>query len=247
MTTKLQYPAGDSVRAIETCALRVGNAEWRYAADNGDAIESAWRQALQERPGYFNGAVHLLDQLAFIDDTVLGRLLRTDFKSYLYWRQQGFPETGVLDGFGSALIRSCDGAILLGRQRAGNVNAGLAYLPGGFIDARDVDAEGHIDIAASIVRELAEETGLTPESVAMQPGFLVTQTQAHVSIAKTFVSALDAPALQDQISRYIALDATSELDAIIVVRAPSDLDGLAMPHYARVVVSAVLSNEGRGL
>ncbi|MEQ1672861.1 MAG: NUDIX hydrolase, partial [Hyphomicrobium sp.] len=166
--------AQDSVRKIATCALRVGDGVWTYAEEHAGVIERDWQLAARVRPSYFNGVIHLLDQLSDVDGVLCGRLLRTDFKSYLYWRTAGFPDTGVRDGFGSALIRSADGAILLGRQRAGNVNGGLAYLPGGFIDARDVDAGGGIDIAASIIRELAEETGLRREDVTIEPGFLVT-------------------------------------------------------------------------
>jgi 8-oxo-dGTP pyrophosphatase MutT (NUDIX family) len=237
----LKYPAYATVARVNRCELRAGVGVWNFATANSAAIDTAWQAALAENPGFFNGVVHLIDGLQLEPGSLRARLLRTGFKSYLYWRKAGFPETGVLDGFGSALIRSGDGAILLGRQRAGNVNGGLAYLPGGFIDGRDVDAEGRIDIAASIARELEEETGLTGVSLAAQSGFLVTQTAAHVSIAVTYQSSMDADALKSRIMEHIAADPASELAEIVVVRRAEDIEGLAMPEYARVLVTWLLA------
>jgi 8-oxo-dGTP pyrophosphatase MutT (NUDIX family) len=237
----LKYPDDDIVTAVARCDMRVVDGVWGYVQDNAEEIDVAWQSARAENPAFFNGTIHLINNLRFEAGCLKAAFLRTDFKSYLHWRRAGFPETGVLDGFGSALIRSADGAIILGRQRAGNVNAGLAYLPGGFIDARDAGPDGRIDIAASVVRELQEETGLTAADFQLQPGFLITQTTAHVSIAVTFQSNLDAEALKTRIVQHIATDPASELVEAVVVRQPSDLDGLAMPQYARVLLPPLLS------
>ena len=237
----MKYPDQEAATIVARCDLRVGDGAWRYAETHRAAIDENWRRSLEANPAYFNGIIHLIDEL-HLDESGLGaRFLRTGFKSYLHWRRAGFPETGVLDGFGSALIRSADGAILLGRQRAGNVNAGLAYLPGGFIDSRDVAADGCIDITASIVRELQEETGLSKADLHPLPGFLITQTTAHVSIAVTFEVNLDAEALKTRIEQHIAADPDSELTDIVIVRHLADLDGLAMPQYARVLLPQMLS------
>jgi ADP-ribose pyrophosphatase YjhB (NUDIX family) len=236
-----KYPAHDAVHRVATCQLRVGGGTWDYASANAASVDEAWQRATAENPGFFNGVIHLVDDLEIDATNLRASLLATDFKSYLFWREAGFPETGVLDGFGSALIKSSDGAILLGRQRAGNINGGLAYLPGGFIDGRDVDGAGRIDIAASIARELEEETGLTPADLQVQPGFLVTQTRAHISIAVTCLGKADATALKARIERHIAADPASELTEIVIVRRAADLQGLAMPDYARVLVTWLLA------
>ncbi len=237
----LEYPLNETVFRCAHCDLHAGDGQWAFAVKNTAAIDEAWRQARESNPHYFNGVIHLIDSLDTGNDRLRARLLRTDFKSYLYWRQAGFPQTGVLDAFGSALIRSRDGAIILGRQRAGNVNGGLAYLPGGFIDARDVGPDGRIAIAESIWRELAEETGLGAADVTRQPGFWVTQTAVHVSIAAAYHTDLDAEALKKQIESHIAQDPASELTEAVIVRGPADLRGLAMPPYARVLLAALFT------
>lgn len=236
------YPTGDAVHRINTCVLKASASHWPFARDAAAAIDANWQDATQRNPNYFNGSVYLIERLAITDGALEATLLRSDFKSYLHWRQLGYPYRGVRDGFGSALIRAADGAYLLGRQRAGNINAGLSYLPGGFIDDRDVAGDGGIDIAASIARELYEETGLDAPDVIAMPGFLVTEAGAQLSIAKTFQSPLDSGALKAQIEQHFASDAHSELDGMVIVARTSDLDRLPMPDYARVLLRNLLSD-----
>ncbi|MEQ1719186.1 MAG: NUDIX hydrolase, partial [Hyphomicrobium sp.] len=130
--------------------------------------------------------------------------------------------------------------VVLGRQHAGHINAGLAYLPGGFIDGRDVAASGEIDIRASIARELAEETGLGPAEIMPDPGFLLTEVAAHVSFAVTYRSHFTADALAARIRAHIAADPDPELSDVVIVKGPDDIAHLAMPHYARVLVASPL-------
>ena len=230
-----------SVQSLRSCQLHVGNGVWDFAREHAAAINAHWQRATALNPNYFNGMIHLIEDL-HLDATHLdARLLATDFKSYLYWRDQGYPEARVLDGFGSALLRSRDGAILLGRQRAGNINGGLAYLPGGFIDARDVGADGSVDLAASVSRELVEETGLDVGRLTRAPGFYVTRTQAQISIAAPFTSEQSADELKADIESHIAGDPKSELTDIVVIRTVSDLADLAMPPYAKVLVAELIA------
>ena len=230
-----------SVQSLRSCQLHVGNGVWAFAREHAATIKTHWQQAIAINPNYFNGTVHLIDDLHLDATHLEARLLVTDFKSYLYWRDQGYPEARVLDGFGSALLRSRDGAILLGRQRAGNINGGLVYLPGGFIDGHDVGADGSVDLAASVSRELVEETGLDVGRLTRAPGIYVTQTQAQISIAVPFTSEQTADDLKAEIETHIAADPKSELTDIVVIRSTSDLAELAMPPYAKVLVAELLA------
>lgn len=145
------------------------------------------------------------------------------------------------DGFGSALIRSREGYVILGRQRPGNINEGLAYLPGGFIDPRDVADDQSIDIASSVARELAEETGLSADDLVAGNGFVVSQVAAHVSFAVPYTSPLGADDLAARIRAHIAADSNPELEDVVVLTSPADMEGLAMAHYARVLLSSPLA------
>ena len=243
----LKQASIETVQRIDRCRLSVGISAWAYALDNAENIDTHWEKAKAESPFFFNGVVHMIDEMRIEAGVLKAQLLVTDFKSYLYWRNNGYPDAGVLDGFGSALLRASDGAVLLGRQREGNINSGLAYLPGGFIDARDVAAGGTVDLASSIARELTEETGLDVADLAQRPGFYLTCTNAQVSFAVEFVSRRTALSLKTEIEKHLSQDPKSELTDIIVVRTSADLEGLAMPPYACVLMLELFKDKAGGV
>lgn len=244
----LDEAIGDRVRRVQLADLSVTRGRWLWADANADLIDRHWQDARAANANYFNGTIHLISEMCYGEDdqSVQAQFVRTDFKSYLYWRHLGYPQTGVRDGFGSGLIRASDGTVILGRQRPGNVNSGLAYLPGGFIDDRDVDERNRIDIGASVAREVAEETGLVPGEFAIAPGLLVTEHKAHVSFAVECVSKRTASDLIDAIARHIASEADPELSEAVAVRGATDLVDLGMPGYARVLLTWLFAGEGGG-
>ena len=240
-TGKIAFPFVDGVRKITACFLKVESDAWPFAERNTAPIDAHWAQAKQRNPQYFNGIVHLVQDMRSEGDTLDASLVKTDFKSFLYWREQGFPEAGVLDGFGSALIRSSDGHIVLGRQRKGNVNSGLAYPPSGFIDEQDIGADGAIDIAQSVVREVAEETGIEAGLLVRDQGFYLTRSGAQLSIAVPFRVPMSTAELISFVERKIAASHDSELAAIIPIASRRDIKDLAMPRYGRLLLDALLA------
>jgi len=235
--------AGGQVVRVDRCELQATGEAWDFARRYRAEIDAHWERRKAERARFFNGTVHLMAGHAVAEGVLTARFIRTDFKSFLYWRETGTPDRSVTDAFGSALIRSAEGHVLLGRQREGNINGGLAYLPGGFIDARDVAADGAIDIEASILRELCEETGLLPAALERSPGFITTFAGASVSIAAEFRSRLPSEALEGQILRHIGADPNSELAGVVIVSSARDLAGLDMPAYARVLLNVLFKAE----
>lgn len=239
---KRTAPAHESVARIATLQARLVAGAWRYANNHREVIADHWRMACAANPNFFNGIVHVLDTLQIDEGHARADFIATEFKNYLYWRDEGYPqEGGMRDGFGSALIRSCEGYVILARQRPGNINEGLAYLPGGFIDPRDVADDQSIDIASSVARELAEETGLGVDTLVAGEGFLVAQVAAHVSFAVHYTSHLGADDLAARIGAHIAADSNPELEDVVVLTSPADMEGLAMAHYARVLLSSPLA------
>jgi 8-oxo-dGTP pyrophosphatase MutT (NUDIX family) len=231
------------VRRVRTCRLRVGAAPWPFARAHAAAIRAHWAKRQAENPAFFNGVIHILHRHSLADGVFDGELLRTDFQSYLYWRETGYPGAGLYDAFGSALLRSSDGKILLGRQAPGNINSGLTYLPGGFIDKRDVRPDLSIDLAGSIEREVSEELGLPPATFTARPGAIVTFAGPLISIAIDHVSHLTSDRLLSQARRHIASEREPELEDVVAVAGVADLQSLAMPDYARMLLTALFSGE----
>jgi 8-oxo-dGTP pyrophosphatase MutT (NUDIX family) len=226
---------------VGACRLSVGESRWGFEDEHARQIDDHWARRSAESSRFFNGIIHLLEDGEIGPGGYEGRLLRTDFKSYLYWRDTEFPEAGVRDAFGSALIRSAEGHVVLGRQREGNINAGLTYLPGGFIDPRDIGGDGVVDIDGSVARELAEETGLVIGThLVAEAGYLLTFSGPLVSVACRFRSPLGSAVLGRLISDHIAADRDAELAAPVIVSCREDLAGLSMPSYAHVLLDHLL-------
>ncbi|MGI9422428.1 MAG: hypothetical protein ACR2PA_04495, partial [Hyphomicrobiaceae bacterium] len=98
------------------------------------------------------------------------RFLRTDFASYLYWRDQGFADPMVCDCFATVLIGGECGGVLTARAAKHTLNAGLLVTPGGMIDERDVAKDGTIALVDYGLRELTEETGIGADDLQRRPG-----------------------------------------------------------------------------
>ena len=229
---------------ISRCELRVSDWQWPYANDQHAAIEANWERRKQELPGLFNGAVYLLRDHTLEAGALTGTLLRTDFKTLLLYRGlDGVSADGVREVFGCAIIRSADGHILLGRQRAGQVNSGRVYPPGGLIDDDDV-RDAAVDINASIARELGEETGLRADEMQRVPGYTVARVGRKVAIAAEWRSALPADALRAQILHFLHSQAEPELEDIVIVRNLADLAAIGearIPPHSMALLRTLLS------
>jgi 8-oxo-dGTP pyrophosphatase MutT (NUDIX family) len=229
---------GTSLRVFR-CELALSTQPWGYAERYREAIAAYWQRVSVERPKLFDGCVFVLMSFALREGILSGTFARTDFKSFLYWREHG-AEGPAIDAFGSSLIRSSDGCVLLGRQAEGHLNAGFAYPPSGMIDPHDAIG-GAIDIDRSIARELEEETGLTPADLERQPGYVVTIVESQISIAIEWQSALPAAALRERILARVARQSDPELADIVIVRSLAEVEDRTILPYARAKLRLALS------
>ena len=237
MSTDSTAANSHRVEHLKSCDLSIGDGRWAFAEKHAEAIDIHWAKRHAENPAMFDGTLFVLGESRNDHGRFCGTLMRTSFKRLIYWKDHDYPDPSVRDVFGSALITSLEGHVVLGRQAAGNLNAGLAYLPGGFIDERDVLVDGRVDLEASVSRELREETGLSPAELQRMPGFLATHAGALTSIAVPYRSPLTSHELCRRIHAHIATEAEPELVEAVVVRGPADLQGLGMPISASVLLA----------
>ncbi len=233
--------APPNVVQVASCVLTTSNAAWPYAEKNQAAIAAHWRDQAQLNPAYFNGPVWLMSRWDIGDDATLrATFLRTDFRSYLFWRHRGFEQAGVWDAFGSGVVRTSDGAVLLGEQNPGHVNAGACYPPAGLIDDSDAALAQPVDIDASIAREIGEETGLDVSHLNRQPGYWVTTCGLQIAISVLFDSPAPSKELAEEVRRFLAQQPDPELAKIHMVRTRADIARLTMPDYARYLVETLV-------
>src|SRR6202162_2408785 len=133
---------------------------WPFAYERLADIEAHFALKCREKPQLWNGRVLLGRHPVFAGDCLRASYFETDFASFLAWRDWGFPDSGVFNGFGMGALRCSDGAFVLGEMARHTANAGRIYFPSGTPDLDDIRGEA-VDIAGSVAREVLEETGLT--------------------------------------------------------------------------------------
>ena len=235
------------VLRVARCRLRAREGAWEYETTHADAIARYWDDRYRDNGNYFNGRVHVVEGQPIIsDDCLVATLIEVSFASFVHWKDHGYPPANALDGFGSALIRSQDCKVVLARQSANNLNAGLVYMPGGFIDRRDVADDGSIDIDASIERELLEETGLSFKDFARRTGFVVTRLGHQLSIAIELRSELAGELLRGRLLAYAAQHSDGELADFVVVAEREELDRPDIVPFTRSAVQFLFAEQCAG-
>ena len=134
---------------------------WPFAEERRAEIAAHFAQKQREKPKLWNGRVLLGRKPVFAGERFSASYFETDFASFLAWRDWGFPDKDVFNGFGMGALRCADGAFVLGEMGQHTANAGRIYFPSGTPDLDDI-RDGAVDIPGSVARELEEETGLTP-------------------------------------------------------------------------------------
>jgi 8-oxo-dGTP pyrophosphatase MutT (NUDIX family) len=208
---------------IERLELRFAPTSWPFAAERRDEIDRHFAELRRGKPELWNGRVLVLDDFAIADGVFRGTYLETDFASFLAWRDWGFPDRSVRNCFAMGALRAADGAFVLGIMAGHTANAGKVYFIGGTPDPHDVVGE-RVDLERSVLRELAEETGLSADLVRPEPGWCAIFDGGRIAMVKLLRTAETAAALRERILAFLARQRRPELAGLHVVRSPADLD-----------------------
>src|ERR1700744_6592837 len=171
------------IHRVTALDLKVETWSWPWATAERARIDAHFMMRQAEKPGIWNGRVLLTRKVGFSGDRLSSSYFETDFASFLAWRDWGYPDRTVFNGFGMGALRASDGAFVLGEMSARTANAGQVYFPGGTPDPDDV-ADGRLDIDSNISRELKEETGLTPADYRPAPHWDCVVVDALVAIIR---------------------------------------------------------------
>ena len=150
------------IHRVTTLDLAVKPWSWPFAEARRAEIDAHFAEKQREKPALWNGRVLLGRSPVFSGERFSASYFETDFASFLAWRDWGFPDKEVFNGFGMGALLSQDGAFALGEMGQHTANAGRIYFPAGTPDLDDVRGEA-LDIEGSVAREVEEETGLAPD------------------------------------------------------------------------------------
>jgi 8-oxo-dGTP pyrophosphatase MutT (NUDIX family) len=209
---------------------RLEQQPWPFADENREAIEAHWRSVVLRKPATFNGNILLLHRWEIADRHFSGTYAMTDYASFLAWRDFGFPGSPRWNGFSMAALQAADGPFLLGEMAEHTSNAGKIYFAAGTPDPSDLDGDV-VDLAGSVLRELEEETGLSPSEVAIMEGWTAVINGPRIALMRRVRSPLPAAELKARIETFLAADPKAELSRMHIVARPSDISADRMPPF----------------
>lgn len=219
---------------IDEIDYRIEQKPWSFSIEEAAAIDRHWDKLRSRNPHLFNGRVFLMHRKEFIRQgsrhILRGAGFEVDYKAFIAWRDFGMPDESVMNCFAMAALLSADGAFMLGRMNHHTANAGRIYFPAGTPDPGDRKGE-MIDLAGSVLRELAEETGISPHEVIETPAWTVVDDGGRVACMRIVRSALTAAEIDARFRAFVADDPTPELAALHPVFSESDLDEARMPGF----------------
>ena len=224
-----------TIHRVTTLDLAVRPVFWPFAEERRAEIEAHFAEKQRERPKIWNGRVLLGRDAVFTDGHLAATSFETDFASFLAWRDWGFPDPAVFNGFGMGALRASDGAFVMGEMSHHTVNAGRIYFPSGTPDLDDVRG-GTLDIPGSVVREIEEETGLTPADYAAEAEWHCVVTGQAIAMMQILNLDMPGEAARARLEANLADQDEPELSAIHLVRGMDDLTP-TMPRFVTAFIA----------
>jgi 8-oxo-dGTP pyrophosphatase MutT (NUDIX family) len=224
------------IHRVTTLDLGVQPWSWPFAIEREAAISAHFAEKQREKPQLWNGRVLLARNPVFTGTGFRAGYFEIDFASFLAWRDWGFPDRDVFNGFGMGALRCNDGAFVLGEMSQHTANAGRIYFPSGTPDLDDV-SEGAVDIAGSVAREVAEETGLTAADYRAEPHWDCVVSGASVAMIRILHVDTSGEALRARIEANLARQREPEFSAVHLVRGVGDLTA-ATPRFVTAFIEA---------
>lgn len=220
---------------------------WTVPQALRDEVPATWGRLLAANPRLWDGRILGVSGVGggppTVEDGVLHGEAREDsFSAFMTWRDLGFPEIGVRNLFGSAVVITADGAVLLGKMGEWTANAGQIYPPAGSLEPRDI-VDGRVDVFGSVAQELNEETGLEVSDAVVGKTFAIFDGP-RISVAYGLYFAESTARLVERVRANLAAQEHRELADVIAVRSRSELEAAGkFPPYVGELIDAFA--EGR--
>ncbi|MFJ5370049.1 NUDIX hydrolase [Bosea sp. CER48] len=222
---------------------RVEPYDWAFARENAEQIAAHWAKISAGKPAMFNGRVMLQHRAAIRDGVFEAGYFEVDYAAFMTWRDAGHPGPVIRNGFAMAALRANDGAFLCGKMGDHTANAGRVYFAAGTPDREDARADGTLDLAGSVTRELSEETGLRLDELNVGEGWTALIEQGRVAFMREV--GVDLPADEARalmLERMKTLE-EEELSDIVIVRDLAETKNHDMPPFMRRYLAHIFDGE----
>jgi 8-oxo-dGTP pyrophosphatase MutT (NUDIX family) len=229
-----------AIHRVTQLDLKCDAWSWPFAIERRADIDAHFVRQQAAKPKLWNGRVLLGRNPVFSGDCFSADYFEADFASFLAWRDWGFLDSSIFNGFGMGALRGSDGVFVLGEMAAHTANGGRIYFPSGTPDLDDL-RDGMVDIPGSVAREVEEETGLTTADYTAFDHWDCVVSGAAIAFIRMLNVSVPAEALRARIEANLATHVSPELAAIHLVRGSADFRP-AMPRFVTAFIEAELNS-----
>lgn len=203
-----------AISVIERVDAVFEERDWPWARAHAHGIAQVWDEARRTRPEMFDGEVLLATATHGAGEGLALRFFPVRFSAFFAFKQAGFPDETVLNVFAMAALRCGDGRFLLGEMGAHTANPGQVYFPSGTPDRSDVTPDRTVDLAGSVLRELAEETGLQPPAEAVARNWHMLRKPGQIALMRPISLPDDSADVLARVRRSLAAQTEPEFTAV---------------------------------
>jgi len=237
-----------ALTCVNDVIVQLEQEPWRFASQNRAEICAFWHERKRSQPYLYDGQVHVMTSWAVVDGdtgsaTFVGRLVRVNFASFLYWKhfdtnsQQGF------DFSGGAAILCRDGALLMVVSGARTIRPGTLEFPSGFVDVSDFE-DDMLNFKRHVEREAAEELAITSGQLGEPTQYLLSAADGVVQVLSIF----RIESTGDEFTknwRWRSGNLRSEISDVVAIYPSSDLANFSMQAHVKEAVAHLLESSRR--
>lgn len=224
--------------------IRLVPGRWPMPEGMRGGVPGHWAKLVATNPHLWDGRVLGVSApgtpggVAVEGGVLRGEAREDAFSTFMAWRDLDYPEIGIRNLFGSALIATSDDALIYGIMGTNTGNAGRVYAPGGSLEPRDVLPDGRVDVVRSIELEMAEETGLDAGEAVVE-GMVAVFDGPRISLGRVFRFEETAERLLERIRDNLEQQEHRELADVVAVRSGAEASAAGpVPGYALAVADA---------
>ncbi len=232
------------VVSLDRLELAFAPFAWPFAQSRRRDIDEHFEKRRRASPAIWNGRVLLMREHAIASGTLRGVFFETGFADFIAWRDWDFPDCNVVNCFAMAALRASCGAYVMGVMGEATANPGRIYFPAGTPDLDDVRGRD-VDLFGNVMREIAEETGLTPQDFTVRPGWSAVVAGPRLALMKPIEAKAPAEEVHAAVLRHLEHESSPELADVRIVRSIADFDPM-MPEFVKVYLSHVWAMAGEG-
>lgn len=233
-----------AITRVARLTARLAPFRWEWAEANAARIAAHWEARRARQPDLFDGRVLMVATLSVAAGEGAATFFETNYARLLAHIDLGFPDPAVANGFAMGALRVGDGAYLLGEMAPHTANAGRLYFPAGTPDLSDLRPGGEVDLAGSIRREIAEETGFGSDELDAASGWTIVRHGGRLAFMQEVRLGLDAEEAVRRARAHIAAQPKSELSDVRILRAPDEIDEDRMPSFLPVFLRDAFGSAG---